>query len=360
MYARFKKFLERNERPISSLALLTGFIFDSLTLRRVDLLIENAIFISYLFLTAFCIFLINLAETGKLQGRIAQRIHPWLSIIIQFALGNLFSGFTVFYFRSSAIGASWPFLLFLAALMIANESLKKHYVRLIFQTGTLFIALFSYAIFILPVIIGKMGDGIFLLSGALSLVLIILFIFVIKLFTPSRVRESRKGLIGTIGGIYLVITLFYFTNILPPIPLALKEIGVYQNLEKQNGAFVLSGEQVSWWREITSSQTVHAIKGDPLYVYSAVFSPAALSTNVVHHWMRLDEKTGKWISISKIQFGISGGRDGGYRGYSFKQSLTPGHWRVNVETSRGQLIGSVKFNLEFVDALPSLETTIVK
>jgi hypothetical protein len=360
MLDRIKQFLEKNERPISSFALLFGFVFDSLTLRRVDLLIENLIFLGYLLLVSLCIFLLNLAETGKFNGRFAARIHPWLSITIQFALGNLFSGFTVFYFRSSSIGASWPFLLFLVGLMIANERLKKQYERLIFQTGTLFIALFSYSIFIVPVVLGRLSEWIFILSGIVSLILITLFILLIKRFSPERVKQSRVGLATTVLGIYAVITMFYFTNILPPIPLALKEVGVYQNLTRAGAAYVLTGEQLTWFEEFFNRQTVHIKPGQKLFVYSAVFSPTKLSTEIVHDWQYYNETTGKWTSMSEIRFPISGGRDGGYRGYSLKSALQEGKWRVNVENSRGQVIGRTSFKVIYSDQTPELVTTMVE
>jgi hypothetical protein len=358
MLARFKDFVQRNERPIASLALLFGFVFDSLTLRRVDLLIENVIFLIYIVLVASCILLLNLAETGKFNGRVAARIHPWLTITMQFCLGNLFSGYTVFYFRSSSIGASWPFLLFLVGLMIANEALKKQYERLIFQTGTFFIALFSYAIFILPVMIGILNTWIFLLSGLLSLIVISLFIWLVRHYAKERVTQSMAGLITTVLGIYAVITIFYFSNILPPIPLALKNIGVYHSLVKKNGTFVVTGENLSWFEEFFNRPVIHIRKGDSLYVFSAVFSPTKLNTSIVHDWQYFDPKTGKWIIKSKIPFPINGGRDGGYRGYSYKTALQEGKWRVNVETLRGQVIGQTSFTLEYVDTLPALETTV--
>ena len=43
-----------------------------------------------------------------------------------------------------------------------------------------------------------------------------------------------------------------------------------------------------------------------------------------------------------------GGRDGGYRGYSVKRDPTAGHWRVNVVTEFGQVIGRVSFEVVVV------------
>ena len=43
---------------------------------------------------------------------------------------------------------------------------------------------------------------------------------------------------------------------------------------------------------------------------------------------------------------IAGGREGGYRGYTIKQRVMPGDWRVDVETPEGRIIGRVSFRVE--------------
>jgi hypothetical protein len=47
------------------------------------------------------------------------------------------------------------------------------------------------------------------------------------------------------------------------------------------------------------------------------------------------------IHADKISIKITGGREGGYRAYSFKQRLDPGYWRVDVETEDGRVAGQV-------------------
>ena len=46
---------------------------------------------------------------------------------------------------------------------------------------------------------------------------------------------------------------------------------------------------------------------------------------------------------------ISGGREGGYRGYTIKQRVMPGDWRVDAETAEGRIIGRVSFRVEEPD-----------
>ena len=51
---------------------------------------------------------------------------------------------------------------------------------------------------------------------------------------------------------------------------------------------------------------------------------------------------------STIAVRITGGREQGYRAWSFKRGFPAdprGHWRVQVVTERGQLIGQLEFDI---------------
>ncbi|MEK7079713.1 MAG: DUF2914 domain-containing protein, partial [Patescibacteria group bacterium] len=74
----------------------------------------------------------------------------------------------------------------------------------------------------------------------------------------------------------------------------------------------------------------------------------------VHHWEHYNEVTKHWVDEGHITFAISGGRDGGYRGYSEKDNLASGKWRVTVETLEGQVIGRISFHVESVLTPPPL------
>lgn len=56
---------------------------------------------------------------------------------------------------------------------------------------------------------------------------------------------------------------------------------------------------------------------------------------------------------------ISGGREGGYRAYTFKQGLDPGEWRVDVEIEDGRVIGRVAVLVEKRDVAPHALNTVV-
>ena len=89
-----------------------------------------------------------------------------------------------------------------------------------------------------------------------------------------------------------------------------------------------------------------------------MFAPTKLSATIVHNWQWFDESKSRWVSLSDIAFPISGGRDEGYRGYSTKNVVPEGHWRVDVQTENGRVIGRIKFNVTYVEELPRLFTTL--
>jgi hypothetical protein len=102
---------KRYERPISSLSLVGGFVFDALTLKRVDLFWENFWVIVHLLVVGTSILVLRSIERETDEK--SKELRFWLINILQFTFGGLFSTFLVFYFRSAPISISWPFLLLL-------------------------------------------------------------------------------------------------------------------------------------------------------------------------------------------------------------------------------------------------------
>ena len=338
---------EKYERRVSSVALIVGFTLDTLTLRRIDLWIENLIFLVYLSIALLSIVVINLYDGRALRGKPFYYLSAFAPIPMQFAFGGLFSGFAVFYLRSASFSASWPFLLFLFFLLFGNEFFRTRYTRLTFHISIFFIALFSYSVFVVPVIAGKMGAAEFLMSGVLSLAVIAVFLEMLAFFIPNRVREARRAIIKSVGAIFLVMNTSYFLNIIPPIPLSLKEAGAYRFVSRmEDGGYFIQRESGMWY-DVLFPTSVRLMRGNSLYFYSAVFAPTRLNTRIVHHWQYFNEGQDKWVTVLRVDFPITGGRDGGYRGFSKKTNVEEGLWRVDVETERGGRIGRKTFRVQY-------------
>jgi hypothetical protein len=344
-FEKARLFFQKYERWVSPVTLVCGFILDNIMLRRIDALFSNAILLSYLMLSALGIAALNIHEHKRGERERSKTLHFVVVFILQFCLGGIFSGAFIFYSKSGSLLASWPFLLLLVAYIIGNEILRRNYVRLGFQVAVFFTALFSFLIFFLPVILGVMGDAIFLLSGITSLIITGVFIYVLSWFAPARTKASAPIIALSVLALFAFINGLYFTNLIPPIPLSLRLIGVYDYVAKTpDGEYETLGEKQSRFRFLPYHPTVHLTDSGKLYVLSAIFAPTGLRTDVVHVWEHFDEGSGTWMEASRVTLPISGGRADGFRTFS-SRAVVPGEWRVDVRTPRGALVGRLSFTV---------------
>jgi hypothetical protein len=345
----------RYERPLSSFSLVLGFVFDVLTLKRVDMFWENLWIVGHLLIVGTFIILIHLQEKEAGDEKNPGKAHFWYVNILQFFFGGILSTYLIFYFRSADILVTWPFIFLLALAFMANESLKRHYVRFSFQVSLFFLSLYSFMIFLVPILFHQISPWIFILSGLLSLVLIGLFIKLVFHFTQERFTENKKIILFLILGIFAAVNFLYFTNLIPPIPLSLKEAGVYHSLQKNPaGNYEVTFEDTGWWNYFKMYPDFKKTQSAAVYAYSAIFSPKGLNLNILHEWQHYDELQKKWLTQSVITLPVLGGRDGGFRTYSLSSNLTAGKWRVKIETEQKQTIGTLRFNIISSDFEPVL------
>jgi hypothetical protein len=334
--------LRKYERHLSAIAMVIGFAFDNYFFGRVDHPATQIALFVYIVVAIGSILFIHFIEMrAKPEGPL-QKAHPFLVVATQFAFGGLWSAFLIFYGRSAVVSASWPFLIVLAGILVGNEMFRKYRARLVFTCTLLFFALFSYTIFVVPVFTGTVGRGIFLLSGILAIAIFCLFLLVLLLVGAERLRSAWREIAMGAAGVFAAINLFYFSNILPPLPLALERAGVFHSVTRVGADYQAVAEPNPWYSAMGTTPVVHTGAGEPIYLYSAVFAPIQLRTSIVHVWQLYDSARG-WQSVSVVRFPITGGRDGGYRGYSIKSDPAPGRWRVDIETSDGLLIGRIPF-----------------
>lgn len=350
-----RNFYGRFERPISSLSLIFGFVFDALTLKRVDTIWENIWIVAHLVIVGVFITLIHLQMNEKGGEANPKKAHFWYVNILQFFFGGILSTYLVFYFRSTDILTTWPFIFVLVLAFLANESLKRHYIRLSFQISLFFLSIYSFAIFLVPVLTHQIGARIFLISGFLSLIFITIFLAILFFFIKDRFTESKKLIVFLILGIFLLVNLLYFTNLIPPIPLSLKDAGIYHSVVRNtDGNYDVTSEDYGWKGYFTLYPDFKEVSGEPVYAFSAIFSPKGLNITIVHEWQHYDQVQNKWTTERVINLPVVGGRDGGFRTYSVRTNLALGKWRVNVKTTQNQTIGQIRFNIVTSLTAPAL------
>lgn len=340
---------KKYDRPLSSFSLIGGFVFDALTLKRVDSLWENFWVAGHLLVVAVTIILLNIDEEKRKKTGKEASGHFWHINILQFFFGGLLSTYIVFYFRSSTLSNTWPFIMILIIAFWANERLKKHYERLVFQTGLFFLSLFAFAIFAVPVFLHQIGPWIFILSGVISIGAMFVFLLILRFVSYSGFKHEKKKLSFVIWSIFIVFNILYFTNLIPPLPLSLKASGVYHSIVRNSvGNYEVSYENNGWKGFFSIYDDFHVVNfDDPVYVYSSVFSPSNLNLQIIHEWQHYDVLSKTWISVNRIYLPVIGGRDGGFRTYSMGSGLDDGRWRVNVETENGNIIGQINFNIVY-------------
>ncbi len=352
-------FWQKHEHLIGSGALLMGFCFDLIFANRPDSAPNNILLLLYIFVAGGLIIALNVHKTRVLK----ENEHPaeplFLLTVLQFLFGNLSSNLLVLYGRSGTFVGSALFLGILFFMLVGNEFLKTRYGQLRFNIAVYYLLVFSYLMIAVPTfVLHSIGVVEFLISGAASLVFIGLFLFAVyTVVLRGRLRKRHLFEVAlNVFGVYCAFNILYFLNIIPPVPLGLKDIGIYHSVEKVTDGYSLTYEAPAWfafWR--ATAPVYHLNNTSSAHCFSSVFAPTGLATPVVHSWEYFDAKKNDWVTSARITFSISGGRDGGYRGYS-KKTLTPGKWRCDVETESGALIGRAAFTVSNDAAVLPLST----
>ncbi|PSO45258.1 MAG: hypothetical protein BRC25_02660, partial [Parcubacteria group bacterium SW_6_46_9] len=240
-------------------------------------------------------------------------------------------------------------------LLVGNEIVRRHYQRIYVNTLVWYTAVFAYTIFAVPLIIGQIGPLVFVLSGIVSLIVIALFIKLLQQISPDQLQASVTWMLS-VGGVFLLMNMLYFLNIMPPIPLSLKHTHVAHQVQKtSNNTYQVAYEKEPWYQPLFGDPTIHVSSGEPVYFFTSVFAPTDLTASVIHRWQYNTQ--GKWVTASEVSFPVVGGRAGGYRGYSLKQNIFPGKWRVITAIEDGRILGQTTFTISFRDTNQPLTTT---
>ena len=354
-YRQIKDFLERNERYLMPSLLISGLAVDVITFRSIQI---NTVFLLlgiYTLITGVAIFLMNTLQRERLLffDHFLRYLRLASRFIIQFTFGALLSATLIFYWFSGSFFVSWPFILIIAFLMISNDTFRHQIMKPTVQISVYFFLTFSLLSIILPFAFHSISQWVFLLSGLLSLVFIYFYIRLYMHF-HWHMESKNKTILVSVLTIFIIINSLYFSNIIPPIPLSLREADVYDLVERSGSNYVFLSEDRSLIERIIPGQTIHTQAGRNVYVYTSIFAPADLNIPIYHHWQYYDASQFRWISKGRFSFNLTGGRDAGYRGYSLKSQVPEGKWRVDAETERGQVLGRVKFRVKYVTDLPDL------
>ncbi len=356
---KVKEWYERFERFNPVAFFFGGFTWDSLTLKRIDQLFDNLILLTYLLLLGLLMVITTLVEHDRIKHPLLLKYREWYPLGLQFFMGGLFSAYVIFYFQSASFTKTGLFLAILVGLLVANEFLESKLKNIYLLLAIYFLASFSFFIFFIPVLLKALNIYTFIAGGLLSLLLVLgvtHFLNKMKVFASHK-HYLAAGVLAV--GLFGIINLLYFTNRIPPVPLSMKSGGIYHHASKSisDDNFTLKFERPAWYQILRSSDTTfrHAA-GDTVSCFTAVFAPTRLTKKIYHHWQQYFPNRKQWLTTDRLGFEITGYRDGGYRGITRKQHVSPGKWRVDVETSEGILLGRIGFEVERVEQQVALKT----
>lgn len=345
---RLLKFYEANEIKVDIGFFLGGFFFDILTLSAIDDLLGITQQIIYLLILGVILFYDFLFTHNLYQpSRRLTKAWDYRQLAVHFLLGSLLSVYSLFFLKSASLFSSVIFVVLLMGLMVANELKRIQRSEINIKIGLYVICVFSFFSMTIPVILGFVGLFPFLLSIALTG----LAIYGVYLLLQRKVQDQRKlqkSLLLPGATILTLFLAFYLVGWIPPVPLSIQNMGIYHNVEKSEGKYILSHEQASWqfWRR--GDQQFLAEPGDTVYFFAEIFSPARFSDSVILHWYYKEPVRG-WQTTDKIPMNITGGRKNGYRGFASKQNYSAGDWRISVETTDGREIGRIYFKVIKLD-----------
>jgi hypothetical protein len=353
----FVWFYKRFEKYIPVIVFAVGFLWDTFTMTRVDNVVDHVILLTYLAALAVMICYTLRRQAGCFRPGWILRLEPYFLWAMQFAQGGLFSSFVIFYFKSVSLTRTLFFFIILLVLLVGNEFLRHRLENPRLLAILYSFCLFSFLAFFLPTVLARVDHWVFLLAGVISLV-VSTAVFAVG-YIPRQPGWTRRltPAAACIAVTVLIVNLLYFADLIPPVPLALKDAGIYHQAVKTSRGYQVTLVQPPFYRFWKRwDDPFYYSAGESVSCYTAIFAPRRMTIQLVHVWSYLQPSVG-WTVASRIPFEISISRDGGYRWISRKHSVRPGRWRVEVQTYHGRTLGSIDFTIV---ASPDTHPPLVK
>ena len=354
-----RSFVQRHSKYAPLFFFIGGFIFDTLTLGRIDRTYDLVMLCVHMTSLSLTLYLYNLADDHRWTGTFLERYEVYFPLAIQFFFGGLSSAYVIYFSRSVSLSKTAAFFIILVLLLIANEFLKKRISNKYLQFGVYYFISYTFCSFMIPVFLKELSTRIFLMSGIVSLLSTFALLLFIYGKSPSTRKEIQLGkMIAIIFLIYGTLTLFYFLKLIPPVPLALDKGIVAHHVALRNNTYYVTYEAEDshvFWRK-HKLKFSHA-ENEDVYIFSSIFAPTDLTKTIFHRWRWFNTQTDSWETVEDIGYAITGGRDGGFRGYTYKSNTKPGDWEVQVLTDDEQVLGVISFEIvEQENGSPKLTT----
>jgi hypothetical protein len=359
LYQQLEPRLTTIRRFLPGLAFICGFTWDSVTMGRVVSFYDLLILTTYYFGAG--LILILLVREVKPQWQ------NWFIFLIQFLFGGLFSALVVFYFKSSGSLYTFLVVIFLALMLVSNEFIGKRYQSRIL-TWTMFAACGTmYLNFLIPHVVHSIKPIWFYLSCIFSLTVV----FAIHGFAYAKQRASMPTAVKKLHylrdlhqmapslAVVALLVVLYQCQLIPPVPLVLKESYICKDFSNENGVYQCQAERQSLIRTLGfGGDVIHITEGEKIYNLNAVFAPTGITADLEQRWWLRNEQLGSWMASGVVPLPMEGGRKEGWRTYSYIQaSSQAGDWKVETALKDGAVLAVAYFTAkEQVEPTPRTHT----
>jgi hypothetical protein len=341
---------------------VAGFLFDVLTIGRIDSRIDLAIQLLYLFAITSLIVLQHREERRRWTPPAPlRRLWTYNLEVLHFFYGGLLSAYVILYFRSSTGARPLVFFLMLVGLFVLNEMPQIRRAGHRLRLGLYAFCVLSFFNYFVPILVGRMNGWVFLLAWLLSLAVVWLLASWLappagavergetpRLPAASGERAAERRRLFAPGAIVCaVVAVLYLARLIPPVPMSVTFQGIYHEVRRHPGGYTLVYERPHWWRRWRhDSRPFRAAPGDRVHYFMRVFAPARFSQQIFTRWERQDA-SGIWQTTNRIELPVvRGGRADGFRTFARKSNFEPGRWRVTAETDDGRALATVTFSIE--------------
>lgn len=344
-------------------AFVGGFVFDALTLDRPDDPLDMGLLVAYLLAAAGMVVVEQRARVSRWLPPALQRRQAWVHVGAQFLFGGLLSGTVVLYARSGGLDQTLLAVGALFGLMVAVELAEEHARAELPRLALLGLTAFSTALLFLPVVSGYAGPRgpLLLAAAAVAVVVVQLVVLAVHADGPPGGLRTRalRALAGAAAGLVLMGAL-EAARVLPPVPMAVMEAAVVRDVARDGEAYTLTYAAPPRWAPWRRDDRPFRLRdGDAVWCFTAVFAPRGMTTAIHHVWEVRDED-GAWVETDRIPYPMRGGRGGGWRGYTRKRRVHPGHWRVRVVSDGGRELTRIPFDVVATEGDLDLRTRVVE
>ena len=256
---RLKLYYSRNEGRVAAAFFVAGFIFDMLTVGRIDswaTIGQQAAYLAVI-TTALLQMLVEQGEPAREPSTFILKrwYYEYRNALVHFLMGALLNLYAIFYFKSSSLLVSFGFLGFLVILLLANEFRRMQALGLAFKFSLVALCFLSFSAYLIPVLAGSISLPLFLASMLVGCVPLAAGAWLVGRAVPAKSAPARRQILVPLGCVLIGFLAFYFFRLIPPVPLSVQFQGIYHDVRRDAGGYTLVYEQPPWalWRRVFSS-----------------------------------------------------------------------------------------------------------